>query len=104
MPTTIHFSKRSHLSHLKQGVRELNFVGLYKWLLNYKLKTNPLELSLKLLDHLSKTGGYFHLWGHSWEIEEQNLWDDLEKFFVEISKRKNIFYLTNYEVVEYLNL
>ena len=104
MPTTFHFSKRSYLSYLKQGVRELNFVGLYKWLLTYRLKMDPLKLSLKILDHLSKTGGYFHIWGHSWEIEEKNLWKDLEKFFFEINKRKNIVYLTNYEVIKYLNL
>jgi hypothetical protein len=23
----------------------------------------------------------FHLWGHSWEIDEQNLWDELEEVF-----------------------
>ncbi len=30
------------------------------------LKTNPI---------------YFHLWGHSWEIEKFDLWDELEKLF-----------------------
>lgn len=28
--------------------------------------------------------GYYHIWGHGWEIEELNLWDDLEKLFAYI--------------------
>ncbi|HQT80462.1 MAG TPA: polysaccharide deacetylase family protein [Rhodopila sp.] len=24
--------------------------------------------------------GHFHLWGHSWELEEHQLWDDLDRF------------------------
>jgi peptidoglycan/xylan/chitin deacetylase (PgdA/CDA1 family) len=27
----------------------------------------------------ARTGGYFHLWGHSWEISEFNLWDALDR-------------------------
>ena len=35
---------------------------------------------------IGKKNGYFHLWGHSWEIEEFNIWGELEKFFKKISK------------------
>lgn len=28
----------------------------------------------------AKERGYFHLWGHGWEIEEQGLWGELEEF------------------------
>jgi len=104
MPTTIHFSKRTFFSYFKQGLRELNFEGFCNWLIYFKLDKNPLSLSLKVLDILSKMGGYFHLWGHSWEIEEQNLWEDLEKFLLIISKQKNVICLSNYEIVKYFNL
>lgn len=30
--------------------------------------------------------GYFHLWGHSWEIEKYGYWSDLRKFFKFIEK------------------
>jgi len=103
MPTTVHFSNRSYLSYIKQGLRELNFRGFYNWSF-YGFHKNPLKLSLKILNNLSKTGGYFHLWGHSWEIEQQNLWADLEKLFETISKKKNIICLTNYEIIKYLKL
>jgi len=35
---------------------------------------------LKWLEAIIKPDGYFHLWGHSWEIEEQGLWDELYEF------------------------
>ena len=30
---------------------------------------------------IKKEGGYFHLWGHSWEIEKFRLWEELDEFF-----------------------
>jgi len=32
----------------------------------------------RLLAACRQAGGYFHLWGHSWEIDEHGLWDALE--------------------------
>jgi hypothetical protein len=34
-----------------------------------------------LLERAVATEGMFHLWGHSWELEEQGLWGELEAFF-----------------------
>ena len=41
----------------------------------------------ELAARLSKTaeaclhsGGYFHLWGHSWELDEYDLWEELDRF------------------------
>lgn len=50
--------------------------------------------------YVLKNGGIFHLYGHSWEIERYNLWKDLEKLFKYISDRKDVFYLTNGEVLD----
>lgn len=33
--------------------------------------------------------GYYHLWGHSWEIEKNNEWDKLEELFKYISPWKD---------------
>lgn len=27
----------------------------------------------------ARLGGYFHLWGHSWELDEHDLWDPLDR-------------------------
>jgi hypothetical protein len=33
-----------------------------------------------MLERTAQLGGTFHLWGHSWEIEQENLWGVLERF------------------------
>lgn len=33
--------------------------------------------------------GYFHLWGHSWEIDRQQLWGELEELFKFIHEHRN---------------
>jgi len=34
-------------------------------------------LATSLLNAFRKQGGVFHIWGHSWELEEQSQWDRL---------------------------
>ncbi len=37
----------------------------------------------------NKKDGYFHIFGHSWEIEKYNLWDELESLFKYIYEYNN---------------
>ena len=71
-------------------------------------KFNPLEfyknldweyLAKRRFDYVLRHGGTFHLWGHSWEMDSYNQWDKLENILIYISKRKNVRYLTNSEVI-----
>ncbi len=36
-----------------------------------------------------KQESYYHIWGHSWEIENQNLWVELEQLFEHIYGNEN---------------
>jgi len=49
-------------------------------------------------------GGYFHLYGHSWELEHYNFWGELEKFLRYASSQSSTCFLTNSETVELLPL
>jgi peptidoglycan/xylan/chitin deacetylase (PgdA/CDA1 family) len=51
-----------------------------------------------LFDHACESGGVYHLWGHSWEIEERDEWDKLERVLKYISRRQNVAYLTNGQI------
>ncbi len=59
------------------------------------------NLAINYFNHVRQRGKIFHLFGHSWEVEMYNLWDDLEFFLKYISKDKNIKFLTNSEAIEY---
>ena len=57
------------------------------------------ELAQLTFDYVYKNGGIWHLSGHSWEIEQYNLWDILEELFSYISKR-NIVCCFNSECIK----
>jgi peptidoglycan/xylan/chitin deacetylase (PgdA/CDA1 family) len=57
------------------------------------------ELALKLLEQTLRHGGVFHLWGHSWEIEQEHQWDRLEELLAVIAANKEgLTNLTNSEL------
>lgn len=45
-----------------------------------------LDCAIAKFDEAKKKDGYFHVWGHGWEIENFNLWVDLENLFYYINK------------------
>lgn len=47
------------------------------------------------LGQVAKDGGCFHLWGHSREIEEYDLWNKLEMIFNRMSIINEIRYIQN---------
>lgn len=44
------------------------------------------DVAKSTLDMSLKTNSYFHLWGHSWEVEKYNQWEQLEKFFQHVNE------------------
>ena len=42
------------------------------------------EVAIAVLDFIRINGGIWHLWGHSWEIDENNDWNRLENVFCRI--------------------
>jgi peptidoglycan/xylan/chitin deacetylase (PgdA/CDA1 family) len=46
------------------------------------LSNNGLATRLsKAAEVCASTGGHFHLWGHSWELDQHGLWDELDRLF-----------------------
>jgi len=62
---------------------------------------NWTRLAKNFFDYVEENKEVLHIWGHSWEIEKYNLWEDLEKVFSHIANRKDVLYLTNSELLEY---
>lgn len=58
------------------------------------------EIRAKLLFDLAlKKGGIYHLWGHSWEIDENQEWPKLERVLSYLSNRQDVHYMTNAEAI-----
>jgi peptidoglycan/xylan/chitin deacetylase (PgdA/CDA1 family) len=46
----------------------------------------------------------FDVWGHSWENDgDGNRWVEMENFFKQVSRRNDIHYTTQIELVDYIN-
>jgi len=52
-------------------------------------------LATDLFDTGLKSGGVFHLWGHSWEVDQHDDWKKLEQVFAYISSRQEVEYVPN---------
>jgi peptidoglycan/xylan/chitin deacetylase (PgdA/CDA1 family) len=54
----------------------------------------------RLADQARMGGGYFHLWGHSWELDERDLWGDLETALAHLAALSaSTDFVTNLEAV-----
>ena len=56
-------------------------------------------LAMAMFDRVMVRGGVFHLWGHSWEIENHKDWQRLEAVLKYISRRPGVVYATNQELL-----
>lgn len=55
-------------------------------------------LAMAMFDHVSREGGVFHLWGHSWEIDGHKDWNRLKRVLGYISNRPGVSYVENREL------
>jgi peptidoglycan/xylan/chitin deacetylase (PgdA/CDA1 family) len=93
IPTTLHAYQ--HWSDIVMIAKFANFnpKKFIKYYLNWDL------LAIDFFDHILLTGGVFHLWGHSWEIEKNHNWDRIENVLKHISRHPEVRYLTNGELI-----
>jgi hypothetical protein len=52
-------------------------------------------LAMAVFDRVLQTGGIFHLWGHSWEIEKFADWPRLVRVLDYIGRRPGVSYVDN---------
>ena len=89
--TTLHTYR-----HWSDALAIVRAVGVKKFLRCY---LNWDELAIELFNTMLKTGGVFHLWGHSWELEQRDDWKRLERVLAHIGNRDGVQYVTNAESV-----
>jgi hypothetical protein len=59
------------------------------------------EVKAKVLFDLALSdGGIWHLWGHSWEIDDHNDWNKLERVLNYVSRRSGVSYVSNGETID----
>jgi peptidoglycan-N-acetylglucosamine deacetylase len=99
MPTTVQAAPNPRFSYVKNVARAQKMEGLQTFLAQMTRLGDWVELGKKLFDSVLQNGGIWHLWGHSWEIEERNGWHHLEEILDYVSKREGVTYVSNRELI-----
>ena len=93
MPTTVQAYPHSGFTYLKNTLKAGRPVRLFNYVIGGR--NGWVELGKRTFDRVLQDGGVWHLYGHSWEIEDHNLWDGLAELMDYVSGRTGVLYLTN---------
>ena len=58
-----------------------------------------MDLAREFIDLKTDKPAVFYVWGHSYEFDADNSWDDFENICKDLSGRDDVFYGTNREVL-----
>lgn len=86
LDTTIQAFPHTSTAYVKNICRRLAAQNLWNYAAHGR-KSNWLLAAKSLFNYVSLNGGVFHLWGHSWELEEYGLWSELEDCFQFIAEQ-----------------
>lgn len=90
MLNSANFNQGSISNIVMPKINKLNFYSkdIYKWS----------DIAKVIFSTIKDMNGVFHLWGHSWEIEKQNLWYELKVFLDFVALQEDIEFLDNSEL------
>lgn len=101
LPTTLQVYNNAHKVYAFNLLKRAKWRNLLQWLVSNS-SSSISKITETYLNIIDKSEGCFHLWGHSWEIEEYNLWAKLENLFKILSSAKNFSYIKNKQLLTYV--
>jgi len=101
MPTTVQAYPHARTAYVRNLGRARNMSGLWKYVTEFSRLTSWVDLGKRLFGQVLENGGIWHLYGHSWEIDEMGIWNELREMLDYVSGRKGVMYLSNGELVPY---
>jgi peptidoglycan-N-acetylglucosamine deacetylase len=99
MPTTVQSFPHPRGAYLRNAAKGANAWAMRAVFTNIGDLSDWVRLGKKLFDSVLPDGGVWHLYGHSWEIEERKLWEDLGEVLDYVRNRSGVTYVTNAELV-----
>jgi peptidoglycan-N-acetylglucosamine deacetylase len=102
MPTSLVAYPNIRKLYAKNILRGRNIRGLFTYGTQIIRADNWVTVGKALFERVLRRGGVWHLYGHSWQIEEMGLWNDLKEILDYVSGREGVVYVTNAEVLTFL--
>jgi peptidoglycan-N-acetylglucosamine deacetylase len=104
MPTSLQAYPHARAAYIRNAIRAKAASRLYNYTARLRCEDDWVELGKRLFDQMTERGGVWHLYGHSWEIKELNLWGALSQMLDYVCRRPDVLYLTNGAVLSRLSL
>lgn len=102
MPTSLQAYPHPPLNYLKNLSRRRDLAGIGCYIKEYLLCPRWVEVGKKLFDEVLRRGGIWHLYGHSWELEELRLWGELQEMLDYVANRSGVIYASNSRVLKFV--
>ena len=100
MPTSVQAYPHSAVVFYKNAVKRAGFGNLWRYIVDGRSTDWP-GLAGSLLRRAVDDGGVFHLWGHSWELEQTGQWQRLDAVLRMMSGlARNADHLTNGQICQ----
>ena len=100
LPTTVQAHPHGPLAYARNALKRGAFKNLWHYVAHGRW-TDWTKLVNPLLTGALEGGGVFHLWGHSWEIEQTGQWQRLEEVLRILSGfTQRAPALTNFEICQ----
>lgn len=87
LPTTLQLYPHPRFTYLKNLARGRHFFARARSAQVVLSGRSLGEVLRALLEQAIASDGVFHVWGHAWELEEHDLWGELESFLAYASTR-----------------
>ena len=85
MPTTIQAFPHALGAYARNFARRAAARNLWTYLVHGHAR-DWTTLAARLIDRAAVAGGVFHLWGHSWELEQTRQWERLDEVLALMSR------------------
>ena len=102
LPTSIQVYPHTRTEYLRNIARARSAGTLYDYVARLGFEDGWVGLGKTLFDRFLEDGGIWHLWGHSWEIDQLGLWDELAEMLDYVHGREDVLYLNNGDLLQYL--
>jgi peptidoglycan-N-acetylglucosamine deacetylase len=100
IPTTVQCFPHALSAYTKNALKRLK-IGQFLQARAWQDPQNWLALANHLFHRALSKNGVFHLWGHSWEIEQRGQWQQLEQFCAAITPyRSAVRFVTNGQLAD----
>lgn len=78
LPTTVHAYPHGVIAFARNTIKRGAFENFWRFVAHGRSTDWP-SLARFMLQRTLKCGGVFHLWGHSWELQETGQWQRLDE-------------------------